>query len=116
MGRVLLAFAEEADRASYLARVKPMRHTPQTIVDRAGLRAELTRVQQEEYAMVDQELEIGLRSIAVPIRRPDRAVVAAMNVGVQATRADRETMVREYLPVLRAAAEEIGLALAHRVR
>ncbi len=49
------------------------------------------------------------------MRRPDQAVVAAMNVGVHAARVESETMRREYLPVLLEAAEEVGLALAHRL-
>ena len=113
MGRVLLAFCGDAEISAYLARVKPVRHTRHTIVDRTTLRAELARVRAAGYALVDQELEIGLRSLAVPVRRLDQSVVAAMNVGVQATRVDRGTMVREYLPVLRAAAEEIGFAIGH---
>jgi IclR family transcriptional regulator, pca regulon regulatory protein len=116
MGRVLLAFASDAERCVYLSRVRPVRHTPHTIVDRQSLRAEVERVRADGYAFVDQELEIGLRSMAVPVRRPDQSVVAAMNVGVQATRVDRQTMVHDYLPVLRAAAEEIGFALGHHLR
>jgi IclR family pca regulon transcriptional regulator len=100
----------------YLSRVRPVRHTPHTIVDREGLRSEIARVREAGYAIVDQELEIGLRSLAVPVRRPDLSVAAAMNVGVQATRVDRDTMVREYLPVLQSAAEEIGFALGHTPR
>ena len=73
MGRVLIAFASDAERSVYLSRVRP-------------------------------------------VRRPDQSVAAAMNVGVQATRVDRDTMVREYLPVLQAAAEEIGFALGHAPR
>ena len=56
---------------------------------------------------------IGLRSLAVPVRRQDQSVVAAMNVGVQAARVDCDAMVRDYLPVLQAAAEEIGYASGH---
>jgi IclR family transcriptional regulator, pca regulon regulatory protein len=113
MGRVLLAFAGDAERSAYLSRARLVRHTPHTIADRAGLRAEIERVRAEGYAIVDQELEIGLRSLAVPVRRLDQSVAAAMNVGVQAARVDRDTMVREYVPVLRAAAEEIGFAIGH---
>jgi IclR family pca regulon transcriptional regulator len=113
MGRVLLAFASDAERRVYLSRVRPVRHTPRTIADREDLRAEIERVRAQGYAIVDQELEIGLRSLAVPVRRQDQSVVAAINVGVQATRVERDTMVREYLPVLRAAAEKIGFAIGH---
>ena len=113
---MLLAFADVAERASYLARVRPMKHTPRTLVDRAALGAELVRVRAAGYALVDQELEVGLRSLAVPVRRPDGTVVAAMNVGVQATRVEAQTMRREYLPVLLEAADEVGLALVHRGR
>ena len=63
------------------------------------------------YAIVDQELELGLRSCAVPIARRDGTVVAALNVGVHAARADAATLRREVVPLLRRAADEIGAAL-----
>ncbi|MEO8483721.1 MAG: IclR family transcriptional regulator C-terminal domain-containing protein [Acidobacteriota bacterium] len=113
MGRVLLAFGPEAARAAFLARVRLPRHTPYTIVDKAGLRAELERVRQQGFAIVDQELELGLRSLAVPVRRPDGAVVAAINVGVQAGRVEGAILERKFLPALREAAAEIGTAARH---
>jgi IclR family pca regulon transcriptional regulator len=113
MGRVLLAFASDASRATYFAGFKPVRYTPRTLVGRSALARELARVRVAGYALVDQELEIGLRSIAVPVRRQDQVVIAAMNVGVQATRVELATMTRDYLPVLRSAAEEIGLTLGY---
>ncbi len=113
MGRVLLAFSSEAEQSNYLAHVKLVRHTRHSIVTRAAQRAELARARAAAYALVDQELEIGLRSLAVPVRRPGGPVIAAMSVGVQAARVDCETMVRHYLPALRAAAEEVGLAIGH---
>ena len=116
MGRVLLAFLDDAERARYLARVKLTRHTSHTIVDKRQLRAELARIQLAGYAIVDQELELGLRSLAVPVRRHDRVVVAAVNVGVHAGRVEPKTLVREYLPVLQEAALEIGQAIGHAIR
>jgi len=110
MGRVLLASLDEASRTRVLARVKLTRHTPRTIVDKNELRAELDRIRAQGYAIVDQELEVGLRSMAVPIVGAGRRVVAAMNVGVSAGRADRQTLQREFLPVLQHAAAEIGAA------
>ena len=110
LGRVLISNLDEASRARVLARAKLIRHTPRTIVDRNELRLELDRVRNQGYAIVDQELELGLRSMAVPIVGAGRRVVAAMNVGVSAGRADRQTLVREFLPVLQQAAAEIGSA------
>jgi IclR family pca regulon transcriptional regulator len=116
MGRVLLAFLPDAERARYLARVKLVSHTPRTIVDKKALRAELDRIRAAGYALIDQELEQGLRSLAVPVRRHDHVVVAAVNVGVHAGRVDSKTLVREYLPVLQDASSEIGMAIGHALR
>ena len=113
MGRVLLAFGPEGARAAFLARVKLTRHTPYTIVDKPRLRAELDRVRQQGFAIVDQELELGLRSLAVPVRRPDGTVVAAINVGVQAGRVEAAVLERKFLPALREASGEIGAAARH---
>jgi IclR family pca regulon transcriptional regulator len=94
-----------------LARVKLTRHTPRTIVDKGEFRAELDRIRSQGYAVVDQELELGLRSMAVPILGSGRRVTAAINVGVHAGRADRQTLLREFLPVLQQAAADIGAAV-----
>jgi len=110
LGRVLIANLEEPQRARVLARARLTRHTPRTIVDKSELRAELDRVKTQGYAVVDQELELGLRSMAVPIVDAGRRVVAAVNVGVSAGRADRQTLLREFLPVLQQAAADIGAA------
>lgn len=111
MGRVLLANLSNGEIEAYLARVHLERHTPHTITDRSVLRKELQRVRSTGYVMVDQELEIGLRSIAVPVKQPDGRAVASINVGAHAARADRQTMVKTYLPELLEAANEIGLAV-----
>ncbi len=111
MGRVLVANLDEVACARFVNRVKLVRHTPYTVTDKPDLRTELERIRNQGYALVDQELEVGLRSLAVPVRR-ESAVVAAVNVGVHVSRADRQTLVREILPVLRHAADEIGAALS----
>jgi len=111
MGRVLLAYLPDGDMDGYFERVPLARQTPQTITEVALLRRELQHVRSAGYAVVDQELELGLRSIAVPVRQSDGRAVAAINVGAQAVRVDIETMVRMYLPELRAAAEQIALAI-----
>jgi len=111
MGRVLLAAADADERARFLRRVKLPRYTARTITDKAALAAELDAVRAQGYAVVDQELELGLRSCAVPIARRDGTVVAALNVGAHAARADATTLRREIVPLLRKAADEIGAAL-----
>jgi IclR family transcriptional regulator, pca regulon regulatory protein len=110
MGRVLIAHLDEPSRVRLLGRVKLTRHTPRTIVDKTEFRAELERIRTQGYAVVDQELELGLRSMAVPIVGAGRRVMAAINVGVHAGRADRQTLLREFLPVLQQAAADIGAA------
>jgi IclR family pca regulon transcriptional regulator len=114
MGRVLVANTDPASRERFVSRLKPVRRTPHTIVDKTQLRAELARVGGQGYALVDQEIHLGWRSLAVPVLRGGVAV-AAVNVGVQANVADRQTMQRDMLPVLRAAAEEIGTALSPQI-
>ena len=111
MGRVLLAYLPPAEQDAYLARVKLVRHTPRTIMAPDKLRRELESIRRAEFAIVDQELEIGLRSIAVPVRDHAGAVVAAMNIGTHASRVTLAEMEKSMLPELAAAANELGTLL-----
>ena len=115
MGRVMLASLDDKEQVALLSRIDLKAQTPRTITDRQALRTELRRVRTAGFALVDQELEIGLRSIAVPVRSRD-TVVAAINVGVHAARVDLRTMTRQYVPVLREAAERIGNAMGTTLR
>ena len=109
MGRVLLAGLPGQALTAYLERAKLVQYTPRTIVTREGLRETIESVRRNGYAINDQELEIGLRSIAVPIHASDGRVVAALNVGVQAARISLAEMESRFLPVLRDGAQELGL-------
>ena len=111
MGRVLLAAADPAARTQLLRRVKLQRYTEHTITDRKVLAAELEAIRRQGYAIVDQELELGLRSCAVPMKGPDGRVIAALNVGVHASRADAAVLERQFVPRLRRAADEIAAGL-----
>ncbi len=112
MGRVLLAGIAPDDLASYLRRVKLAPYTGRTVVDRERLVEVLSGVRDAGYALVDQELEIGLRSIAVPVKDFRSRVVAAINIGAQAQRVSVAEMQRSFLPALRDAAAELGLIAA----
>ena len=115
MGRVLLAFAGEQRLKQYLASTKLVPHTDRTITSARALREELGKVQSLGYALIDQELELGLRSVAVPVRGRDRSVVASINVGVQVSRVECKVMIRDYVPILREAADQIELAIRHKM-
>jgi IclR family pca regulon transcriptional regulator len=112
MGRVLLAHLPENELRGYLKRVDLKPLTTRTITDPIVLEAELRKVRQQGYALVDEELEQGLRSIAVPVARRDGQVVAAINSGVHTSRASAEDIIRRILPVLKKGAESIQRSLA----
>ncbi|WP_277971065.1 IclR family transcriptional regulator domain-containing protein [Sphingomonas echinoides] len=108
MGRVLLAQLPDDARDATLADHPPVAHTPRTLTDPDAVREELRRVAARGYALVDQELDLGLRSIAVPVRARDGRVIAAMNVGAHALRVSVNEMTETILPQLIATAGELG--------
>jgi IclR family pca regulon transcriptional regulator len=107
MGRVLLADLPEPDLEDRLARVDFTPRTAYTVGDVATLREVLARVREDGYAAVDQELEEGLRSLAVPIRDAGGVAIAALNVSVHATRGTMAGLRRDVLPLARRAAQAI---------
>ncbi|MGW5262973.1 IclR family transcriptional regulator [Microbispora sp. NPDC004025] len=107
MGRVLLAGLSPEDLGAYLARADLRRLTPHTATSPTALRTALDEVRAQGWALVDQELEEGLRSIAAPIRGRDGRVVAAVNVSSHASRTTPESARRDLLPPLLATAAGI---------
>lgn len=107
MGRVLLSdLAPDALRA-FLSTATLERRTARTVVDPAALEESVRRAAEEGYALVDEELELGLRSIAVPIRNRSGCIEAAINVSTQSARFSVAEMRRSMLPPLKAAAGKI---------
>jgi IclR family pca regulon transcriptional regulator len=100
MGRVLLAGQSDDWLDGYLLSATLRALTPRTISEPARLRAELMRIRREGWALVDQELEEGLRSVAAPIRDVDGRVVAAVNVSAHASRRTIDGIRHELLPPL----------------
>lgn len=86
--------------------------TPNTVATLDDLRARLAEVRTRGWALVDQELEVGVRSVAAPIRDDDDAVVAAVNVSTHAARTSREDIDTRIVPPLLAAADGISRAMA----
>ncbi|NUS86937.1 MAG: helix-turn-helix domain-containing protein [Streptomyces sp.] len=120
MGRVLLAGLDADARAGYLADLDPRPLTRHTLTSVPGLARVLGGVAESGYALVDEELEDGLRSLAVPVRDADGRVAAALNLAVHAGRGTPEDTVRTLLPPLRTTAARIEAdlrtAFAHRPR
>lgn len=107
MGRVLLAGLPVDERARALRAAHPARLTARTVTDTGALLALLKQVGDHEYCHVEEELEAGLRSIAVPVRGHDGRTLAAINVAMHAGRRADQNAVAEVLPPLRAAADGI---------
>ncbi|MFI7108771.1 IclR family transcriptional regulator C-terminal domain-containing protein [Nonomuraea sp. NPDC050227] len=112
MGRVLLA----GQPAARVAAIEPKPLSRHTITSPDGLAAAVRQAAADGYALVDQELEEGVRSIAVPVRGPDGRVVAAVNVATHAGRASRDHLLRDVLPELRRTAARMEADLAHTGR
>jgi IclR family pca regulon transcriptional regulator len=100
MGRVLLAALPDEELAAYLDRVELKGLTPKTVTDKSSMLEIIQSVRAQDYALTDEELELGLRSIAVPVRNRQNRTVAAINVGVHAARVSTAEMIERLLPVL----------------
>ncbi|WP_241654561.1 IclR family transcriptional regulator domain-containing protein [Granulicella sibirica] len=111
MGRVLLAYLPSEDLEAYLARAILTPHTTRTITTVDKLRLALRNVRRNGYALVDQELEVGLRSLAVPVYSPSGRVTATVNLSGNAPRMPVYDMQTRFLPYLRNAAIELAAFL-----
>lgn len=100
MGRVLLAALPDDDIESFLTRVRMTPLTSRTLTSPEALRTELKRVRDQGWALVDQELEEGLRSLAAPIHNRSGTVIAAANVSIHASRATLPHITTTLLPHL----------------
>lgn len=114
MGRVLLAGLPRAEVEARLEGVVIERHTERTIVERHALHRELEEVRRHGYALVDQELEEALRSVAVPLHDRHGRVVAALNVGTHTGRVGVRDLRARILPELQATAAAIDAQTARR--
>jgi IclR family pca regulon transcriptional regulator len=111
MGRVLLAALSDCELDDYLANTKPAPYTRLTVRDTDALRAAIGLARERGWALVDQELEEGLRSIAVPIVNRSGRTIGALNISAHASRVPIVRMVEELLPELQRAKREIDEAL-----
>lgn len=116
LGRAILAWRDPAEVAALWEASDRTHPTDSTVTDLASLRARLDEVRAHGYAVVDQELEVGVRSVAAPIRDGDGMTVAAVNVSTHASRTTKADIRRSVVPPLLRTAEAITTALtANRI-
>ncbi len=108
IGRVLLGGLSDSKLERWLDKYPLRPLTQHTITDRKAFVAEIERVRECGYAVIDEELEIGIRSIAVPIIGENGRVVAALNNSTSTARHSVEDLERDFLPELRLAAEKLS--------
>jgi IclR family pca regulon transcriptional regulator len=113
MGRVMLAELADDEIVDRFARVKKANLTPYSVQNAAELLARIAKVRSQGWALVDQELEVGIRSVAAPLRDKS-GVIAAMNISTHAGRTDLAEVKRRFLPALLESAQAISAALCQR--
>jgi IclR family pca regulon transcriptional regulator len=111
MGRVLLAGLPEEQRATRVGAMKLEALTPKTITDPDKLLRTLSQVRRQGFALVNEELQLGLMSLAVPIKDRSGRVMAAINVSSPAQRQSAAEMQKSCLPALQSVAERIAAML-----
>jgi IclR family pca regulon transcriptional regulator len=111
MGRILLAWLPTEQLEQYLAKVNLTPHTTRTITSVEKLRLALRNIRRNGYAICDQEYEVGLRSLAVPVYASSGRVVATLNLSGNAPRLSVLEMQSRFLTPLRNAANELSVFL-----
>lgn len=111
LGRVLVAHLPDAGLDEFLAELKPRPFTDKTVTSIPELKRILMAVRKRGYASIQDELDYGIVSVAVPVRDDEGNVLAAINCSTATTRVNEADMVKKRLPHLRAAAANIELEL-----
>ncbi|HEU0149356.1 MAG TPA: IclR family transcriptional regulator C-terminal domain-containing protein [Bradyrhizobium sp.] len=107
VGRVLLGRLSDTELKAKLAAMRREALTPETVTDIKRLLAAIGADRARGHSLVDREAEPHFRSIAVPVRRYDDAIVAAINIGAHVDRVSTDEMIRRFLPLLRDGAEQV---------
>jgi IclR family transcriptional regulator, pca regulon regulatory protein len=107
MGRILLAALSDKELDAFFKRVKMIQQTRFTVVNAAKLRKIIATVREREFCISDQEFEIDLRTIAVPLRNATGRTIAALTVTTRASETPKQRLLDEFLPILRATAAEM---------
>lgn len=112
-GRVMVAFKPDAELDAFVKRADLLRNSTWGVTKKTQLRAELMKIRKQGYAIADQEIEEGVRSIAVPILGGDNKVLAALIVLTNVATVPKKKLTDEFLPILLESAKELQTALRH---
>ncbi len=107
LGRILLASFDDETLDTFLSRVQPNKLTSHTIVDKDRLRRAILKARTDNHSLVDQEVELGFRSVSVALRRLVGKTIGALNVGAHSERSTLDNMIKTFLPKLHAVANEL---------
>lgn len=113
MGKTMLANLPPDELKHRLDNANLKSRTPKSLTTRQALNAELALIRQQGYAINDEEIEIGLRSVAAPIWDHSRRVVAAINIAGTTSSINMERMTGELAQAIRGTAFQISQALGH---
>lgn len=111
MGRVLLAGLADNEMQEFIRGIKAKQLTPNTITDSEKLIERIRLVRERGWALADQELEIGVRSIACPIKDKNGKTIAALNISGHASRVSKDEMLEKFLPHLKSTVAQIENAI-----
>jgi IclR family pca regulon transcriptional regulator len=112
LGRIQLGFLDDAELWCRLRSLHIEAYTPSTITDMQALYERVREDHAQGFSIVDEELERGLRSIAVPIVDRAGQAIAGLNLSTHSTRTTRNELRDRFLPQLRAVADQISAAVA----
>jgi len=107
LGRVLLAELSELALDKFLSHCEIEQHTKYTLTDKAQLIAQIAQVKKQGYAIVEQELELGLTSISVPVIDGMGNVVAALSISTHVSQTNNKQLLTTILPALQVCADKI---------
>jgi len=112
-GKVQIANLSDEELAKFIPAKELKRYTPNTVTDREALKKQLKQIVEQDYAIDDEELDLGVRCIGAPIRDYTRRIVGAISISGPSMRLTDERMEKELIPMVKKAAEEISGKLGY---
>ena len=112
-GKIQLAYMTEEELDNFLPTKELKRYTPNTIAGRDELKVDLKKVAELGYAIDNEELDIGVRCVAAPIRDYTRRIIGAVSISGPSMRFTEERMENELIPMVRKAGDDISAKLGY---